>query len=205
VLFLDELPEFRRSALEALRPIMESGRAVVVRARDRATMPACALLVAAMNPCPCGYAGHKTRICRCSPERVERYRGRVSGPLMDRFDLHVVLPPVSLREVSRAGAGEDSATVRARVLAGRQFARARQATDNGAARLPLLQRLAAELTPDALQLLHKSMVELAMSLRAYAKLLRVSRTIADLDDADGVAADHLAEALGYRVPAHGPL
>jgi magnesium chelatase family protein len=198
VLFLDELPEFRRSALEALRPIMESGRSVVVRTRDRASMPARALLVAAMNPCPCGYAGHKTRICRCTPDRVERYRSRVSGPLLDRFDLHVVLPPVSLREVSKSGAGEDSACVRARVSAGRAFGQARVERGHVDARLPLLQRLAAELTPDALQLLHRSMASLAMSLRAYAKLLRISRTIADLAESPAVEREHVAEAVAYR-------
>jgi magnesium chelatase family protein len=202
VLFLDELPEFRRGALEALRPTMESGISVIVRARDRATMPAKPLIVAAMNPCPCGYQGQSRRVCRCSQEQVQRYRGRVSGPLMDRFDLHVALPPLSMRELEHAEPGETSAAVRARVTACRLRKRDRELeaaahcqTDR---RSPLL-RLAGELEPSALRFLHRSMQQLELSLRAYAKVLRVSRTIADLEASALVQVPHVAEAVQYRL------
>jgi magnesium chelatase family protein len=201
VLFLDELPEFRRSALEALRPTMESGVAVIVRARERVNMPAKPLIVAAMNPCPCGYDGHKRRTCRCSPDQIQRYRSRVSGPLMDRFDLHVALPPLSVDELEGDELGDDSATVRARVCAARKTAEQRRRTASQAGvevRTPLLQ-LAAELEPSALRLLHASMVKLELSLRAYAKVLRVSRTIADLEQSERVRVPHVAEAVQYRL------
>jgi magnesium chelatase family protein len=199
VLFLDELPEFRRGALESLRPTMESGLAVIVRARNRASMPASPLIVSAMNPCPCGYQGHPGRVCRCSADQVERYRARVSGPLLDRFDLHVALPPASLREVERGDPGESSARVRERVTA----ARARKLMRERSAKLPpgtpALAQLSAQLEPSALQLLHRGMLQFQLSLRAYVKVLAVSRTIADLDASDSVAVPHVAEALQYRV------
>jgi magnesium chelatase family protein len=201
VLFLDELPEFRRSALEALRPTMESGVAVIVRARERVSMPAKPLIVAAMNPCPCGYDGHKRRSCRCSPDQVHRYRSRVSGPLMDRFDLHVALPPLAVDELQDAEPGEDSATVQARVSVARRIADERRRRESLVAldtRAPLA-RLAAELEPAALRLLHTSMVKLELSLRAYAKVLRVSRTIADLEHSQSVRVPHVAEAVQYRL------
>jgi magnesium chelatase family protein len=199
VLFLDELPEFRRTALESLRPTMESGRAVIVRARDRACMPASPLVVSAMNPCPCGYQGHMRRVCRCSADQVQRYRARISGPLLDRFDLHVVLPPPSLHEIEHGDAGDDSASVRARVTAAREHRLRREgAMRIDAAGLPPLLRASRELEPGALQVLHRAMLQLQLSLRAYAKVLAVSRTIADLAGSDRVHAPHVAEALHYR-------
>ncbi len=202
VLFLDELPEFRRGALEALRPTMESGLAVIVRARDRASMPAKPLIVAAMNPCPCGYQGQSRRVCRCSPDQVQRYRSRVSGPLMDRFDLHVALPPLSVREIEHAHQGDDSAAVQARVNAAqlrRQERELRDERDGAAERRAPLLRLAAELEPGALRFLHRGMQQLELSLRAYSKVLRVSRTIADLDASARVQTPHVAEAIQYRL------
>ena len=203
VLFLDELPELNRPALEALRPTMESGLACVVRARDRVVMPARPLIVAAMNPCPCGYQGHPRRICRCTPEQIDRYRARVSGPLLDRFDLHVALPPVSVKQVERGVDGESSRDVRARVLAARAFRAYRLAAraggrvvDHG---LPPLVRAAAELTPDALTLLHRGVAQLDLSLRAYAKLMAIGRTLADLGASERVEPLHVAEAVQYRV------
>ena len=202
VLFLDELPEFRRAALEALRPTMESGVALIVRARDRACMPAKPLIVAAMNPCPCGYAGHPRRICRCGSDQVQRYRARVSGPLLDRFDLHVALPAVSVREIERGAPGERSAAVRARVTAARAYAQARIAARGPAPlvdpRPPLLQ-MSDELEPKALALLQRCMQELELSLRAYAKVLKIARTIADLEHCERVGVPHVAEAVQYRV------
>jgi magnesium chelatase family protein len=196
VLFLDELPEFRRAALEALRPTMESGEAVVVRARDRAVMPARPLIVAAMNPCPCGYYGHKKRVCRCSADAVRRYLGRVSGPLLDRFDLHVWLPTVAVRALCDSPIGESSEIVRERANAARARQRARLALRT---RTPQLDELAAELEPEALRFLHRTLSQLELSLRAYGKVLKVSRTIADLDGSDAVRIPHVAEAVQYRV------
>jgi magnesium chelatase family protein len=196
VLFLDELPEFRRAALEALRPTMESGEAVVVRARDRVVMPARPLIVAAMNPCPCGYAGHKRRVCRCSPDQVQRYRGRVSGPLLDRFDLHVWLPAMSVRALRSEPQGEPSDVVRSRVEAarGRKLERALRRPE------PVtLDALARELQPEALKFLQRTLSQLELSLRAYGKVLKVSRTIADIEGSEAVCVPHVAEAVQYRL------
>ena len=206
VLFLDELPEFRRSALEALRPTMEAGVALIVRARERARMPAKPLIVAAMNPCPCGYAGHPRRICRCGAEQTRRYRARVSGPLMDRFDLHVALPPVSAAEIERGEVGESTAQVRARVEAAREYARQRDAAASSSGRTPRspLLQMSAELEPRALALLHRCMRELELSLRAYAKVLKIARTIADLAGAERASPAHVAEAVQYRLLDRDP-
>ncbi|HMI94566.1 MAG TPA: ATP-binding protein, partial [Polyangiales bacterium] len=207
VLFLDELPEFRRSALEALRPTMEAGVASIVRARERACMPAKPLIVAAMNPCPCGYAAHPRRVCRCGPEQIRRYRARVSGPLMDRFDLHVALPPVSAAEIERGETGESSGQVRARVESARQYARVRAEAGRVAARAQprsLLLQMSAELEPKALALLHRCMRELELSLRAYAKVLKIARTIADLAHSERVTTPHVAEAVQYRLLDRDP-
>jgi magnesium chelatase family protein len=197
VLFLDELPEFRRNAIEALRPTMESGLAVVVRTRQCVTMPARPLVVAAMNPCPCGYAGDQKRICRCSFELAQRYRARVSGPVIDRFDLHVQLPPVAAAALEQAGGGEASADVRARVEQARSCAIERLRTT--ADRKP-----GHDLDDAARRLLLRSMDALGLSLRAYTKVLKVARTIADLGGADSVATRHVAEAIQYRVLDRDP-
>jgi magnesium chelatase family protein len=195
VLFLDELPEFRRAALEALRPTMESGEAVIVRTRERAVLPARPLIVAAMNPCPCGYHGSRRRVCRCSADIVHRYMGRVSGPLLDRFDLHVRLPAMSVRALRGLPAGEPSSVVRARAV----LARAKRAERLQGRTKPLqLDELAAELEPDALRFLHRTLSQLELSLRAYGKVLKVSRTIADLEGSDFVRIPHVAEAVQYR-------
>jgi magnesium chelatase family protein len=181
---------------------MESGQSVIVRARDRATMPAKPLIVAAMNPCPCGYQGQSRRICRCSVDQVQRYRGRVSGPLMDRFDLHIALPPLSVGEIEHAEPGETSASVRERVAAARLRRLERECAGAGAhesQRRNGLPRLAAELEPSALRFLHRSMQQLELSLRAYAKVLCVARTIADLEGSARVQVPHVAEAVQYRL------
>jgi magnesium chelatase family protein len=197
VLFLDELPEFRRSAIESLRPTMESGLAVVVRARERVIMPARPLVVAAMNPCPCGYAGDKKRACRCTMQQAERYRSRVSGPMIDRFDIHVQLPPVPVQALDDAARGEASADVRARVVAARARAleRVAGATTSAGSSHRLLQHVEAP----ARTLLVRSIDALGLSLRAYSKILHVSRTIADLAGEDAIRREHIAEAIQYRL------
>jgi magnesium chelatase family protein len=200
VLFLDELPEFRRAALEALRPTMESGVAAIARARERLSMPARPIVVAAMNPCPCGYRGDKRRVCRCSPEQVQRYQARVSGPMLDRFDMHVALAPLPVAALESGATGESSEHVRARVMQVREIARARrEARRIQASRRTDLERLTSDLAPGALRLLHRSMEQLRLSLRAYAKILRVARTIADLERVERVETAHVAEAVQYRL------
>jgi magnesium chelatase family protein len=202
VLFLDELPEFRRNAIEALRPTMESGLAVIVRARERVIMPARPMLVAAMNPCPCGYAGDKKRICRCSFDQAQRYRARVSGPVIDRFDMHVQLPPVLADALQQSGQGDSSERVRARVTQARACAAERQraAARAGSAGLSL----APGLEESARRLLVRGIDALGLSLRAYTKVLKVARTIADLDGSDAIAARHVGEAIQYRLLDRDP-
>jgi magnesium chelatase family protein len=196
VLFLDELPEFRRNVVEALRPTMESGLAVVVRARERVVMPAKPLVVAAMNPCPCGYASDTKRICRCTFEQAQRYRGRISGPLIDRFDMHVQLASVPITALRNASHGESSATVRERVIAARARAqeRAQRQRHGPSSDVPL-----STLDPDARQLLFSCIEKLGLSMRGYSKVLRVSRTVADLEGVDCVSSRHVAEAVQFRL------
>ncbi len=200
VLFLDELPEFRRDALEALREPLEEGIVRVTRTSGSRSFPARFLLVAAMNPCPCGYRGDPRRPCSCSEHDVARYRRKVSGPLLDRIDLHVEVPALPASDLAGAAVPEASAAVRERVVR----ARARQAERNGDPRLTnaaLPQsrlRSTAALHPDAATLLSRAMDRLALSARAHQRVVRVARTIADLDGSPGVSPGHVAEALRYR-------
>ncbi|MGB5695087.1 MAG: ATP-binding protein, partial [Polyangiales bacterium] len=192
VLFLDELPEFRRDAIETLRTTMEEGQVVISRARQRVRLPAEPMVVAAMNPCPCGYHGDPTRFCRCGGIQIARYRNRVSGPLLDRFDLQVAVPRVSARIMRKAAPGEASSAVRCRV----EQARARLASRHARTSLEALTR---DVASEALTLLELGVERLKMSARAYLKALRVAHTIAALDGSDQVLAAHTAEALQYRV------
>jgi magnesium chelatase family protein len=195
VLFLDELPEFERRVLEALREPLETGHIRVARAARRAEFPARFQLVAAMNPCPCGFLG-ETR-CRCSPEQVARYRSKLSGPLLDRIDLMVEVPAVTEAELSTRGAGEPSSVVRTRVVAAREHQQARQ------------QKVNALLTPDEIDthclpdcagaaLLKQAMARLDLSARGYHRILKVARTIADLAGEEIIRGPHIAEAIQYR-------
>lgn len=204
VLFLDELAEFRRPALEALRQPLEDREVSIVRARARATFPAAPLLVAAMNPCPCGYRGHPSEPCRCSPTQVARYREKLSGPLLDRIDVHVAMPPVDVSTLSAAAEGESSASVRARVVAARKTQRERKLAGHAShalnARLSLddLKRVAA-LDGGGRRLLEAAASQLGLSARAYVKVLRVARTLADLEGSGRVGEPHVAEAIQGRI------
>jgi magnesium chelatase family protein len=200
VLFLDELLEFPRHTLESLRQPLEDGRVVIARASSVVAYPARFTLVAAMNPCPCGYYGDTTRMCSCSEADIQRYRSRLSGPLLDRIDLHLTLAPVPLRQLGADNGAETSRTVRERVEAARARQRARYATDtrascnaqaSGRALLRLLDR-------DARELLDAAAESLALSARAYHRMVKVARTIADLAADERIAAAHMAEALRYR-------
>ena len=204
VLFLDELPEFNREALEVMRQPMEDGQITVSRIHGSAIYPCQFMLVAAMNPCKCGYFGHPTHPCTCSPSVIDRYRQRISGPLLDRIDLHVEVAPVEYDDLSAAAGGEASAGIRERVSAARQLQRARyQALGlpdiRCNAQLPAGElRKVCELSAPAATMLRSAFEKLGYSARAYDRILRVARTIADLDGADVISVGHLSEALQYR-------
>lgn len=197
VLFLDELPEFPRAVLEALREPLESGRVTISRAARQADFPARFQLVAAMNPCPCGYLGHPANKCRCTPDQVSRYRGRISGPLLDRIDIQIEVPALPQEELLGAAAGESSGTIRQRVAAARALAVARQGKSN-ADLSPKEIDLHCAPEADAEDLLRQAMARLNLSARAYHRILKVARTIADLAGAEGVGRGHVAEAVHYR-------
>ncbi|MGE8441974.1 MAG: YifB family Mg chelatase-like AAA ATPase [Comamonas testosteroni] len=196
-LFLDELPEFARSALEALREPLETGRITIVRAVQRAEFPARFQLVAAMNPCPCGFWGSRVRACRCSPDQVARYQARISGPLLDRIDLHVEVAALSPEELLAAPEGESSAAVQQRVSAARDKALQRQGLPNHQLQGVQLDTH-LQLEPETLAFAHKAAARLGWSARGTHRALKVARTIADLADSDAITQTHLAEALQYR-------
>jgi magnesium chelatase family protein len=199
VLFLDELPEYDRRVLEVLREPLESGSITISRAARQSDFPARFQLVAAMNPCPCGWLGDRSGRCRCTVEQVRNYRARVSGPLLDRIDLHVEVPGVPQAELlaPHAGDGESSAAVRARV----DTARARQMQRAGVANARLDTKgidATCALAADNRRLLELAMQKLALSARAAHRILKVARTIADLEGSDVISGSHLSEAIQYR-------
>lgn len=202
VLFLDELPEFRRSALESLRSALEDRKVTVSRAAGTVTFPAGFLLVAAMNPCQCGYFGDPKRECRCSPAQVERYRQKISGPLLDRIDIHVEAPAVEYKELSSRESAESSADILARVIAARErqtkrFVKNRSTRIN--AQMSHAQiKLHCALDDQGQSLLKRAMEDLNFSARAYDRILKVSRTIADLADSEKIQPSHVMEAIQYR-------
>jgi len=197
VLFLDELPEFRRNALEPLRQPLEDRRITVARGSGTVTFPADVLLVAAMNPCPCGMLGDRGDLCRCPPAVIERYRARVSGPLLDRIDLHIEVPRLPVTALGDGTPAESSAAVRERVLAARARQLARQGQPNGRLGGRDLRRICT-LRPEGRRLLETATTRLGLSARAYGRILRVARTVADLAGAEHIESGHLAEAIQYR-------
>jgi magnesium chelatase family protein len=203
VLFLDELPEYDRRVLEVLREPLESGHIVISRAARQAEFPAAFQLVAAMNPCPCGYAGDPSGRCGCTPETVRRYRARVSGPLLDRIDLQIVVPRVPLAELGdSSAAGEPSASVRDRVITARSRQLQRAGKPNAALGNREVLRDCALSAHDR-ALLERALDKLGLSARAYHRILRVARTIADLAGNDAITTPHLMEAIQYRRALNG--
>lgn len=202
VLFLDEVPEMQRHTLEILRQPMEDREITISRARSSVHFPANFMLVAAMNPCPCGYYNHPDRECVCKPGEVKKYLNKISGPLMDRIDLHVEVLPVPYHELSSGRRGEPSAEIRKRVVAARKIQEARFAAypgihSNAQMTTKLLQQY-CKLDQRSRESLHNAMQRLGLSARAYDRILKVARTIADLAGADNIQYEHLAEAINYR-------
>lgn len=201
VLFLDELPEFNRRTLEVLRQPLEEGSVTISRAVGSLTFPADLMLVAAMNPCPCGYRGDPKRQCKCNPLQIERYVSRISGPLLDRIDIHIEVPPVPFRELAEKKEGTNSPQMREQVLRARAVQQRRFAGEptrlNGRMS-PRQIRRHCQLAPEAESLLKGAMDEMGLSARAHDKILRVARTIADLDGRDTIEPQHLSEAINYR-------
>lgn len=197
VLFLDELPEFDRDVLEVLREPLESGKISVSRAARQAEFPARFQLIAAMNPCPCGFLGHYSGKCRCTPDQVTRYRNRISGPLLDRIDLHIEVPAVPEKELASRQAGESSAAVRERVAGARQLQLDRQGKPNVMLSVKEVEEHCAG-DVKAAEFARQAIGRLGLSARAYHRILKVSRTIADLAAVAAVSTAHVAEAVQYR-------
>jgi magnesium chelatase family protein len=202
VLFLDELPEFKRSTLEVLRQPLEDARVTVTRASGSMTFPADCMFVAAMNPCACGYFGDPKRECRCSQRQVEQYRNRISGPLLDRIDIHIEVPVVEFQQLASRQPGEASSAMRERVIQARGVQRRRF---NGNGRIRCNSRMNAKqqksfcaLGSEAEGLLQMAMSQLHLSARAYDRILKVARTIADLDGSEEILSEHVGEAVQYR-------
>jgi magnesium chelatase family protein len=201
VLFLDELPEFHRRSLEVLRQPIEQGQVTIARALASATFPAAFMLVAAMNPCPCGYLGDSRHACKCGPLQIEKYLGRISGPLLDRIDLHIEVPAVPFKELSASADGTGSVTMRAQVQRARQAQRQRFGADGSRLNGRMTGRQLRKhcvLDAEGHNLLQTAMESLGLSARAHDRILRMARTVADLDGADEIRPGHLSEAIGYR-------
>lgn len=201
VLFLDELPEFNRRTLEVLRQPLEDGKVTISRASLSSTFPADFILIAALNPCPCGYRGDPKRTCRCSPVQIEKYMSRMSGPLLDRIDIHLEVPPIEYSELSSKQPGTSSETIRAQVLSARNIqakrfknSRARYNAEMSHRQIQTWCRIDAE----GDRILEKAMLEYGLSARAHDKILKVARTIADLENSPDIQTIHLFEAVNYR-------
>lgn len=214
MLFLDELPEFPRNVLEVLRQPLEDGMVTIARAAMSLSFPARFMLAAAMNPCPCGYFNDKSRECMCTPPMIQRYVSKVSGPLLDRIDIHIEVPAVQYKELRGGSASEGSAEIRNRVLAARErqqerFAAGAERTKGSAraasrpvyanAQMSTQQiRIYCELSSDAERLLERAMQQQGLSARAHDRILKVARTIADIEGAADIVVKHIAEAIQYR-------
>lgn len=202
VLFLDEFPEFSRSVLEVMRQPLEDRHINISRAKYSIDYPAGFMLVASMNPCPCGYYNHPTKECTCTQVQVQRYLGRISGPLLDRIDIQVEIMPVPFAELQSMQPGESSASIRERVIYAREIQSRRYADTPGvhcnAQMTPRLIARWACPTAEAMAILEQAMTRFDMSARAYDRILKVARTIADLDGATEIAAPHIREAISYR-------
>ncbi len=202
VLFLDELPEFRKHVLEVMRQPLEDGMVTIARAAASLRFPADFMLVAAMNPCPCGFLGDKVKMCKCSSMQVQRYRSQLSGPLLDRIDMHVEVPPVPVAAISSRGAGESSAVIRERVNRARRVQQARFIGRGGVtcnARMsPRQIETLCPLDEAGGKLLKNAIERLGLSARAYHRIIKIARTIADLSESERISSSHVAEAVQYR-------
>lgn len=202
VLFLDELPEFKRQVLEVMRQPLEDRKICISRAKFAVEYPASFMLVAAMNPCPCGYYNHPTRECVCSPGMIQKYLSRISGPLLDRIDMHIEIVPVPFDKLSEAAPAEPSAAIRERVIKARQVQEARfkdvQGVYCNAQMSSKMLRKFCEVDAEGQQLLKAAMLRMNLSARAYDRILKVARTIADMACSEQIRTEHLAEAINYR-------
>jgi len=195
------LPEFQRATLETIRQPLEDGEVTIARAQASSTFPARFMLVAAMNPCPCGYFGHPRKPCRCSPARIEKYVSKISGPLLDRIDIHIEVPPVELDRLRATPSGDSSAVIRERVNRARRIQQQRFADRPGTTNARMTTRLLrthCKLDQTCETILRSAVQELGLSARAHDKVLRVARTIADLEGSEHLKAEHVAEAIQYR-------
>ena len=202
VLFLDELPEFNKSTLEVMRQPLEDRRITISRAKYTVEYPCSFMFVASMNPCPCGYYGDPTHHCVCTPGQIQRYMNKISGPLLDRIDIQIEITPVPFKEIANTQQGESSATIRERVIRAREIQEQRFRDHKGIYfNSQMSERMIhqyAEPDDKSLDLLHMAMERLSLSARAYSRILKVARTIADLDASDKVQTHHIAEAINYR-------
>ena len=201
ILFLDELPEFKRNVLEALRQPLEDGQVTISRAITSLTYPASLMLVAAMNPCKCGFHGDPFHQCLCTPHQIQTYRSKVSGPLMDRIDIHIEVPAIKFNEISSDAQGEPSSSIRERVTRARAVQQERFKNDciyANAHMKPRHIRKYCKIDADCQTLMEAAMNRLGLSARAYNRVLKVSRTIADIEGAANIASEHISEAIQYR-------
>lgn len=202
VLFLDELPEFKRTVLEVMRQPLEDRVVTISRAKSSVDYPANFMLVSSMNPCPCGYYNHPDKDCLCPPGMVQKYLNKISGPLLDRIDLHVEVTPVSFDELASKAKGENSASIRKRVIEARELQGERYKENDGIhanAQMSTKQlQIYFKLNSESQQLLKMAMTKLDLSARAYDRILKVARTIADLEKSELITSEHIAEAIQYR-------
>jgi magnesium chelatase family protein len=201
VLFLDELPEFRKNVLEALRQPLEDGRVTITRASMAATYPSRFMLVAAMNPCPCGHFGDSHKACRCTPQQIRQYQSRISGPLMDRIDIHIEVPAVRYRDLKGKHSAESSRTIKRRIETARSRQKDRFGNNDTFCNARMTDKQIRQhciIDEDSQRLLEMAIDKLGLSARAYSRILKVARTIADLEENEQISASHVAEAIQYR-------